>query len=228
VTRSVSTYLLRPALLGLAMLGFGLSTSSYAGNIVRDGSFESADPGVPAGSYDYFNSPQSIDGGYWFVTQGSVGVDTGVYEVYYGQKSVFLNGSGTGPDSLSQTLTTAPGQLYTISFWANADAANTFSVTFGGANVPGLPTSIKENGFPSLNYLGNSGLFTFYTATELATSASTVLTFTASSPISTTTVELDDVSVTAAAAAVPEPSALLLAAIGGLGTLAFAWRRSWS
>jgi len=86
--------------------------------------------------------------------------------------------------------------------------------------VTGIPTSIKQNGFPSPNYLGNSSLYTFYSGTALATSTSTELTFTASSPDTTSTVEIDNVSVTAPASVVPEPSTLMLAIIGGIGSLA--------
>ncbi len=218
--------LVRPALLGLAVLGLALATGAHAGNIVVDPGFEQADPGAvapPGGTSDYFNSGTSIDGGFWNVTQGSVSVDTDSFYDFAGQKSVGLDGA-TGPNSLTQTLSTVTGQLYAISFWANADGSNTFSVTFGGNPVTGAPTSIAENGFPSSTYLGNSSKFTFYSGTVLATSDSTNLTFTASLPAGTTTVEIDNVSVVAATA-VPEPSGLVLATIGSLGGLAFAWRR---
>lgn len=229
MTRSTYVDLLRPALLGMAILGIALATGAHAGNIniVQDPGFELADPAAIPGATDYFNVSENsfFDHGIWNVTQGSVGVDTQDAYVFAGQKSVLLNGDGFGPDSLSQTLTTTPGQVYTISFWADANAANSFSLTFGGADVTGIPTSIQQNGFPSPNYLGNSSQFTFYSGTALATSASTELTFTASSPDSTSTVELDNVSVIAAAAVVPEPSALMLAIIGGIGSLMYTWRR---
>lgn len=230
--RSTYMYLLRPALLGLAMLGFALTTGARAGNIVQDGGFELADPNRTTSGTDYFSGGSSIDGGFWYVTQGTVGVDTDNQFVYAGQKSVFLNGdsnrNGTGPDSLTQTLTTTAGQLYTISFWANADLPNTLSVTFGGVTVTGSPFSVTQNGFANPDPRGNSALFTFYSGTALATSNSTDLTFTITvnlsmNPNLTNTVEIDNVSVTAGA--VPEPSTLVLATIGGIGSLAYARRR---
>jgi hypothetical protein len=149
--------------------------------MVQDGGFEAADPGGAAGGTNYFTSGSSIDGGLWNVTQGTVGVDTQNFFVFDGNKSIFLSPGGTsggagGPNSLTQTLATTPGQVYTISFWANADVDNTFSVTFGGVAVTGAPSTIAVNGFPSSTWLGNSGEFTFYSGTATAVSASTDLT----------------------------------------------------
>jgi hypothetical protein len=199
-----------------------LSASAYA-NIVVDGGFEAADPAAPADSTIYFTAGSSFDGGSWTVTQGTVGVDTQIFYVFDGNKSIFLDGDSAGPDSLTQTLTTVPGQTYNVSFWADADVTNTFSVTFGGAPVTGAPTSIAVNGFPSPNWLGNSGLFTLYSGTAVATSASTDLVFSATGfPVPNSngvTVEIDDVSVSSAA---PEPSGIaFLLASGLVGAAAF-------
>ncbi len=111
--QSTRFYLLRPALLGLSILGLVLAGESRAGNIVQDSGFELADPGVvvpPGGTSDYFNSGTSIDGGFWNVTQGSVSVDTDSFYDFAGQKSVGLDGA-SGPNSLTQTLSTIAGQL---------------------------------------------------------------------------------------------------------------------
>jgi hypothetical protein len=200
---------------GLIFLGLGLAGGARADSIVRDPGFESAATTALPGDTTFFTSGQSIDGGIWNVTQGTVGVDTSTSFIFDGSKSLFLDGDNSGPDSLTQTLATTPGQLYMISFWANADVPNTFSVTFGGATVTGAPTSIAQNGFPGLDPLSNSSLFHLYTATAVATSSSSNLTFTTTAfPTLTSgvSVELDDVSVTA----VPEPSTLTL---GGLGLL---------
>ncbi len=219
-----------PALLGLAILIVVAAPVVRAGNIVQDPGFELADPGASPGATTPFSSPASIDGGYWFVTQGTVRVDTYNQYVYDGNKSVYLNGDnqGMGPDSLRQTLATTAGQVYTIGFWANADNSNTVLVDFGptGGSITQVASfNIIANGFPSTAPLGNSGLFTFYSVTALATSSSTDLTLTASSPNANTTVEIDDVSVTAGYAVVPEPSSLVLAGIGALGGMVFARRR---
>jgi len=205
----------RPILLGLIAFGLSRAAEARAGNLVQDPGFESADPTALPGDSNLFTSGMSIDGGSWNVTQGTVGVDTLTSFIFDGSKSIVLDGDNSGPDSITQTLATTPGQLYTISFWANADVPNSFSVTFGGATVPGAPTSIAQNGFPGLDPLSNSSFFQLYTATATATSISTDLTFTTTAfPTATSgvTVELDNVSVIAGS--VPEPPSLALAVIG--------------
>ncbi len=203
---------------------------------MQDPRFELADPGASQGSRTPFNGGQTIDGGYWNVTQGKVIVDTQNQWVYDGNKSVYLNAaynaSGNNiPGSLTQYLTTVVGQVYQISFWANADVSNTFSVTFGGVQVAGVPSSIAVNFFPNPYPPANpnSGLFTSYSGTAEALSTSTALTLTASSVATSTslnmTVEIDNVSVTpGASAAVPEPSSLLLTTIVVMASVPIARR----
>ena len=218
--RARKTSLFRVAVLGLAMMSFGTLAEVRAGNIALDPGFESADSGALPGDSNVFSSGQSIDGGTWTVTQGFVGVDTATFFVFDGQKSVFLDGDNSGPDSLTQTLATVAGQLYSISFWANADVANVLSVTFGGAPVTGMPTSAPQNGFPGSDPLSNSSQFVLLTGTAMAVSSSTDLTITGTAfpTISSgVTIEIDDVSV----ASVPEPSSFVLALIGTVGAFGF-------
>jgi hypothetical protein len=188
------------------------AASAHAANIVTDSGFESA-----GGGNIYF-SGQSIDGGSWNVTAGSVYIDTGDPYVFAGSNSLNLTGANPYvPDSISQTLTTTPGKIYDISFWADADSANAFSLTENGVAIAGLPTSIVDNGFPGLTT--NSSLFVDYTSDFLATSSSTTIDFTdtADPPIGSAlgSVEIDNVVVQPT----PEPSsiALMLTGILGLG-----------
>jgi hypothetical protein len=216
--------LFRLALLSLIVFGSVMLTGARAGNIVADSGFESADPGALPGDFNVFVSGQSIDGGAWNVTQGTIGVDTSTFFVFDGQKSVLLDGDNSGPDSLTQTLATVAGQTYAISFWANSDVANSLSVTFGGTEVDGIPTSVPQNGFPGSDPLSNSSLFVLLTGTATAVSSSTDLTITGTAfpTISSgVTIEIDDVSV----ASVPEPSAFALAAIGAIGIAGYALLR---
>ena len=205
----------------LAVLGILACECSvvYGGSAVVDGGFENADPTAPPDTTDYFTAGMSIDSGAWIVSQGTVGVDTQDSYVYDGNKSVFLDGSAAtvfspGPDSLTQTLTTVPGDIYTLDFFAAADTPNNFMVTFGGAVVTGAPTSIAPNGIPAG--------FAAYSGTAMATSISSDLVFT-STDLSLGTVEIDDVSVTDSSlfAASPEPptwlSVLIGTAIGLIG-----------
>ena len=209
-----------PWLAAVALLS-GLSVSAYA-NIVLDGGFESS--GTLGGLVNY-TVGNSIDGGNWIVSEGKVAVDSQDFYVDDGNNSVFLDGDSAGPDSLSQTLDTVPGDTYTVSFWADADITNSFSVTLGGTAVTGVPDSITANGFPSSVANGNSSLFELYSGTVVASAASEALVFTAAVPPGGpgATVEIDDVSVVATA--VPEPSTFAITALGLLGLIAIGWRR---
>jgi hypothetical protein len=202
----------------MVMLGLGLAPRVYAGgNLVIDGDFELADPGAPPGT-DIFLPGTSIDGGFWNVIQGPLGVDVQDRYVFAGRNSVFLNGPNNGPGSLRQTVGTTPGQRYTISFWANADVDNNFAVTFGGVPVAGAPANIAKGGFPNAGWLANSGLFMFYSGTAMAVAPATDLVFTATGfpgGAGGVSVEIDDISVT-----VPEPSSLTLATLGAIAGLA--------
>jgi len=193
-----------------------LGSSARADNIVADPGFESAG----GGSITYATS--SIDGS-WTVTQGAVYIDTVDPWVYDGANSANLTGANIdAPTSLEQTLTTISGLTYEVSFWANADIPNSFSLTENGNAVSGTPNTIAQNGFPDQSDAnGNSAQFVDYTGSFLATSTSTDLTFTATGtpPIGSPnySVIVDDVDVTPT----PEPGSfvLLLSGLLGVGLL---------
>jgi hypothetical protein len=117
------------------------------------------------------------------------------------------------------------GQFYQLSFWANADTANSFSATENGLSVNGIANTIAQNGFPNSN---NSSLFTDYIGTFTATSTTTDLVFTAEGdpPLGSSygSVMIDGVSVVAT----PEPGSivLLLTGIMALGLVIGRNRRS--
>jgi len=204
-------------LLAAALAVLSLSATAHAGNIVADPGFESA------GGGNVYYSGQSIDGGAWTVTQGAVYIDNLDPWVYDGANSVNLTGANLySTDALTQVLTTVVGQEYSVSFWANADISNIFSLTENGNAVSGIPGSIAQNGFlDQIDPLGNSALFVDYTGEFVATSAITDLTFAATGnpPIGSPnySVMIDDASVTAA----PEPGSIVLMLTGliGLGLL---------
>lgn len=187
-----------------------------------DGDFESAAPGAINNSTYYYLAGESIDNGNWYVLQGKVGVDTNGKYNHEGNKSIFLD-ANVGPNSLIQNLTTTAGMTYTISFYGNADTANSFSASFGGIAIAGFPTSIAMNGFASDDHLGNSSSFVHYVGTATATSTITALIFSATNTApggNNVTVEIDSISV--APAIVPEPSSLALCGIAGLASLSLA------
>lgn len=205
-------------LVAAALAVLSLSATAYAGNIVADPGFESAGGG---GTY---YAGQSIDGGNWIVGGGAstVYIDNQDPYVYDGNNSANLTAfTPYASSSLYQDLTTVVGQLYSVSFWANSDSPNTFSLTENGSSIGGIPGSIVDNGFPNAN---NSSLFVDYTGEFVATSTTTDLEFTAFTDPTLAeyingdgSVVIDDVSVTAT----PEPGSIVLMLTGlvGLGLL---------
>ena len=81
--------MLRAQYLLAILLGAALPT--HAQNIVKDGDFEIAAPGAPDGSLVDYVAGRSFDSGFWTVTQGQSGIDTGDEYVYSGHKSLYLN-----------------------------------------------------------------------------------------------------------------------------------------
>ena len=197
-----------------AAVFMGLSVAAHASTTIADGGFEAA-----GGGNVYF-AGQSIDGGSWNVTDGAVYIDTLDPYVYAGSNSVNLTLANLYvPNSLEQTLSTTVGQQYTVNFWADADSANSFSITENGLTLTGSPTSIADNGFPGA--VSNSSRFVDYTGIFLATSATTDLTFTATGDpaigSADGSVMIDNVSI----GATPEPGSivLLLTGMAGIGLL---------
>jgi len=135
---------------------------------------------------------------------GYYGIDYGVdaADAQSGAYGAYLGGFG-GVLDLSQSLTTNPGTIYTVSFWLAqsptpiAPYLNLFSVNFGASSLL------------SITQLPN-GSFAQYSFNALASSSSTPLSFGVRDDIGY--FSLDDISVTPVA--VPEPSAI------GLGILA--------
>jgi len=201
---------------------FCLGASAHASNQLADGGFEAA------GGGNIYYAGQSIDGGAWTVSLGDIYIDNADPYVYDGSNAANLTLANLYvPNSLSQTVATTAGQEYTISFFANSDASNTFAVTENGTDISGLPTSIVDNGFPSANTDGNSALFVDYTSSFVATSASTELTFTATgdpgigSPDGS--VMIDDVVLESSPT--PEPGSIMLTLTGIAGLALVAARK---
>ncbi len=208
-------------LLALPLLAAGLFTpTAQAQNIVQDPGFESANSGT--GGMDY-TAPDFIGDGVWQVTQGEVAVYNNSFtsnvQSHSGNQLAVLTPNFTA-NTLSQTLTTTPGATYTLSFFAAANnTPNTFGVTFDGVAVAGIPTSLPDT---SVNGAILPSSYIEYTATGLrASSAGTILSFTASNPAGL--IVLDDVMVRPSA--VPAPSALLTALMGATPVLSLACRR---
>ncbi len=206
----ITRYALPAAFIALA--GFASSASAQT---VRDGGFESADPGQTT-STDYFGNGSAFDLN-WAVT-GEVGIDNQDSYVFDGNKSLFLDAGTAGIDGISQNLATDPTQFYTISFYANDDApGDVLNVAFGGNTV--ATTVVPANGYNGPPP-GNNGLFTFYSFSGLTTASPfSVLSFTSDGSMDNGSLELDDISVNSSP--VPEASTslslglLLMLGLGG-------------
>jgi glucose/arabinose dehydrogenase len=207
----------------LVFLLVSSSLPLHAQNVINDGNFEQAPQSVSSGSTVYGSDPSvaaaAAFDSFWTI-QNNVAIDTADSYVFAGSNSLLLTEDNSQlTDGITQTVTT-PGSLYTLSFYANSDGPNTFSVLFGGQAVSGSPTSIPQNGFPfdtsTSGSNPNASEFTYYSFPVSTTSASTALTFQGSSD---STLELDGISLVP----VPEASASisfgLLLCLGGLAVM---------
>jgi hypothetical protein len=117
--------------------------------------------------------------------------------VHSGNYAAQIAGYSDGPDTLSQTITTAPGQDYALNFWRYIDdGGNTTSLVVKWDNTV---VYSELNTGPFETYQGIS-------ATVVGTGSDTLEFVCANDPSET---YLDDVSVTA----VPEPTTLVSGAL---------------
>ena len=164
-------------------------------NLVIDGGFEADTAGAPP------NDPP------WMSNDGVV-IDN--VNPHSGSQDAAMGNSPStgGPGTLSQSLATVAGQDYILDFWVfdeSANPADTFTAMLGSFTLP----VITGDAVPS---------YTEFTVTvpSADVGANATLAFSAVNAISNW--NLDDVSVTAVAAAVPEPAGGAL-----LGTALILW-----
>jgi len=196
-----------------------------------DGGFES--PPVSSGTYMDFTGGQTI-GSAWTVQGNDVLLintnytEPGVsFNAHGGLNALDLTGLGnTGTtDGVSQSLTTTVGTVYNVTFWIGRadDSGSSGLGKYTGPASVGL--SIGGGGFTEYtnsSVTANQVNWMQFTASFTATTTMTSFTFLNDVPPSANTnyVGLDDVSVTPASTAAPEPSTLVL---GGIGVLLASW-----
>src|SRR5271155_1039353 len=178
IARDTVVFGFRRSVLRLATAGLVACTVAYpalAQNLVQDPGFESTPTGgatSPDWSLDTSSGTTYVNG------EGTA--NSGVWAVEFAATGAAAATQGT----LSQTITTAPSTYYTVSFFLANEGGphNTFLATFGGQTVLSLTDA-------------NAFAYTPFTATIRATSASSVLAFTAQQDPADFL--LDDVSVEA-------------------------------
>ncbi len=179
-----------------------------AADLVDNGGFETGDfSGWTATESDADAAWSADNGGFQTLQAASFyGTHTGSYTAEFGGFESYGGFNDPTGDTIAQSLATAPGQSYMLSFWVN-DQGNSpahLSASWNGATLLSLD-------WPSIN---TTGTWTKYSYTVQATGTSTPLEFGGWGPNSWTA--LDDISVTP----VPEPSAPLLCGVGALALFA--------
>ena len=160
----------------------------------------------------------------WTFT-GNVGVATQYGAGFYwgggsvaqnGKYAVAFNGGDTAPNGqVSQKLATTAGTSYTVAFNYGASSASAQSLNW---SIFGIDTNVAiASGLVTDN--NPAGLLNSYTFVFVANSAATTLRFSDFAGNSTASNDglLDNISVTANPAAVPEPGSLALLGLGMLG-----------
>jgi len=180
-------------------------------NLLTNGGFETENttPAIPPPGWTASGTGMAVDSSF---------SHSGIYDVAFTAVSTDPN-----PGTLSQTVATTSGQSYTLSFWLLdqnfAVGSEAFNVSFGA-----FSTSYSGGSLTGGSY---TNLVVTIPASDV-TSTSTTLSFTGVQDPTTGTpiFNLDDVSLTANSAAVPEPpAAALLGTALGLTALFAARRR---
>jgi hypothetical protein len=171
------------------LAAISLSSAALASNLVVNGGFET-DPPI----FDGWTVLEGITNGLWVDT---LHPRSGLLDAYFSATR------GTR-DSLEQSIPTAPGLTYQVSFWlSNPDI-----------NVPDNDFSASWNGNPMISLVNvPMSPYTEYTFTALAVDTQSVLRFTGRDQPAA--LYLDDVS----AVVVPEPSSKVLLAFCALSLL---------
>ena len=210
-----------------AAAGVGLLSAcagAQAANLIQNGSFES--PIVGAGGYAIVGAGNSFTG--WDVVGvGNVAPISGTFSGFGatlnaqdGAQWIDMTGATTTGAGIQQSVSTAPGQVYRLSFWvgniASGGSTSKIDVKVDGATL-----------FSATNSTLTPGAFVWerFSTTFTATGSTTTLAFFNGDPSGDDNNGLDNISL---AAAVPEPAtwALMILGFGGAGAVVRSRRRS--
>lgn len=195
------------SLVAVAALSASLAQAAPV-NLIQNGDFETGNLSGWSASGNV-NAATGVGGNTYF---GAGPFDGGALGFW---AAAFNAGDTTPNGVISQTFTTVIGQLYELSFDYGVTQGGNQSLT---ASVAGQDhvASTTNTGFDHFSY------------SFVATSDSTTLSFTDSPDNNTFSQDglLDNVSVTAAAATVPEPASLALVGLAFAGVAATRRRRS--
>lgn len=198
-----------------------------ATNLITDGSFESA--GVAAGSAADFTG-SALAG--WMALPGDA-IEVRNDLVGTAQQGVdFVELDSTHNSSMLTSFETVLGQTYTLSFWVSGrpeSSANTLHRNgIVPANSNGLSVSVggRTIAIKSPTDTTADNEWKEYTTTFTGTGQSMSLMFSATGKDDSFGSSLDNVSVTAAAAAVPEPATMAMMGAGLLGLFGLGRRRN--
>ena len=194
------------AALTIAALAAGQAVSVGAtGDVVKNGSFETPDPGSGFSNYGTGGTGTSVGAGSpWKVGSGNVDHVGGRFDAAKGKGAIDLNGLTAG--SVYQDLSTVPGAVYRLRF---AMAGN----TEGGAQVMTLAirwggTQIATRSFNTQGHTPRSMGWSYRNYTVRATSSKTRLEFASLAPPSGQFgPAIDDVTVIGEAGEPPPPVA---------------------
>ena len=206
------------------------TTNVCAANIILNGSFE--DPVLTPGEALDVNGPGNGGTGAGIPDWTVVGNQINVIQTLYsepnngmvqfnaqdGHNALDLTGSfNSGPtDGIMQTAATTPGHMYDLSFYVGRAQSN------NGASQYQDPSSVgvSINGGSQISFTNSNGApsgfigWEQFTESFTATTSSTTIAFYNDTPLNTYYAGLDNVVLTDAGAATPEPAGLALLSIG--------------
>lgn len=205
--------MLRPLLFAALALA---PASASAAELVSNGGFEN--PTV-SNSCCSTVPPEALPG--WTVNSGNINVVNGTFSstngnlAHEGSQYLDLVGQG-GVGSISQTIATVAGQLYTLSFWYSHNLFAGLGSASASLSIDGLNDTITHSTGSNANLD-----WKLYSQNFTASGNSATLSFVNTAGAGNEGIFLDSVSISAA---VPEPSTWAMMLIG-FGAVGFGMRK---